>query len=57
MLRWAFIFLALAVIAALLGFGGVAAVSVGIAKTLFALFLLVFCVLLIMGLAAGRKMV
>lgn len=57
MLRWAFLFLVLALVAAMFGFGGVAAASASIAKTLFGLFLLVFAVMLIVGVAAGRKVV
>jgi uncharacterized membrane protein YtjA (UPF0391 family) len=55
MLRWALAFLVLALIAALFGFGGIAAASAGIAKTLFFLFLVIFAVTLILGLAAGRR--
>jgi uncharacterized membrane protein YtjA (UPF0391 family) len=39
MLGWAFTFLVLAIIAGLLGFGGIASMSVGIAKILFFVFL------------------
>jgi uncharacterized membrane protein YtjA (UPF0391 family) len=56
MLRWALAFLVLALIAAFLGFGGIAAASAGIAKTLFFLFLLIFAVTLILGLMAGNRM-
>ena len=38
MLRWALGFLVVAVIAAMLGFGGVAETSAGIAKVLFVVF-------------------
>ncbi len=55
MLRWALAFLVLALVAALLGFGGVAAASAGIAKTLFFIFLVVFLVTLILGVSAGRR--
>jgi uncharacterized membrane protein YtjA (UPF0391 family) len=55
MLRWALIFLVLAIIAGFMGFGGVAATSAGIAKILFILFIIVFAVTLLMGLAAGRR--
>jgi len=55
MLRWAFIFLVIGLIAGLLGFTGVAGASVAIAKTLFFVFLVIFAVLLIAGLAAGRR--
>jgi uncharacterized membrane protein YtjA (UPF0391 family) len=39
MLRWAFIFLLVSIVAGLLGFTGVAAASAGIAKVLFFIFL------------------
>jgi uncharacterized membrane protein YtjA (UPF0391 family) len=49
LLGWALIFLVVALIAAALGFGGVASASAGIAKVLFFIFLVVFVVLLIMN--------
>lgn len=55
MLRWAMGFLVLAIVAALLGFSGIAVASAGIAKLLFILFLIVFLITLALGLAAGRK--
>ena len=55
MLRWAAVFLILALIAAVFGFGGIAATSAEIAKLLFFVFLIVFAVSLIMGLATGRR--
>jgi uncharacterized membrane protein YtjA (UPF0391 family) len=55
MLRWALAFLIFALIAAFFGFGGLAAASAGIAKTLFYIFLLVFLVTLILGVVAGKK--
>lgn len=42
MLGWALGFLALALIAALFGFGGIASASAGIAKILFLVFLVLF---------------
>jgi uncharacterized membrane protein YtjA (UPF0391 family) len=54
-LRWAATFLVLALVAALFGFGGIAATSAEIAKLLFFVFLIVFAVTLIMGLAGGRR--
>ena len=56
MLRWAMIFLVLALVAGLLGFGGIASASAGIAKTLFVVFLIVFGVTLLLGIVAGKKL-
>ena len=50
MLRWALIFLVVALIAALFGFGGLTSSAAGIAKLLFVLFLVVFVVSLVLGL-------
>lgn len=55
MIRWALGFLVLALIAAFFGFGGIAAASAGIAKTLFFVFLVIFLVTFVMGLIGGRK--
>ncbi len=55
MLRWAFIFLVLAIIAALLGFTGVAGQSMYIAKVLAVVFLIIFLVSLAYGLFTGRR--
>lgn len=55
MLRWSAIFLVIAVIAAALGFGGIASDAAEIAKVLFFIFLAVFVVTLVLGLAAGKK--
>lgn len=55
MLRLSLAFLVLALIAAVFGFGGIAAASAGIAKLLFTLFLAVFIISLILGLTAGRR--
>lgn len=55
MLRWSLMFLILALVAAFLGFGGVAATSAGIAKILFYLFLLGSVVTLAIGLIIGKK--
>lgn len=54
MLRWALIFLVIALILALLGFGGVAGAFAGIAKLLVWLFLILFVVGLVLHLARGR---
>jgi len=42
LLNWALIFLVLALVAAVLGFGGIARESAGIAKILFFIFLIIF---------------
>ena len=55
MLKWALIFLVVGLVAGLLGFTGIAGTSIAIAKTLFFIFMVIFLVLLIAGLAIGRK--
>lgn len=55
MIKWAIIFLVAAAIMALLGFGGIAGAFVGIAKFLFFLAIAVFVILLVLALAAGKK--
>ena len=55
MLRWALIFLVIALVAGLLGFTGIAGTSMAIAKTLFYIFLVIFLVLLVAGLFVGRR--
>ena len=54
MLQWALLFLVLGLLAALFGFTGIAGASIGIAKILFFVFLVVFVVMLLMGLTRGR---
>jgi len=51
MLSWTLMFLVVALIAAVFGFGGIAIAAAGIAKILFYLFLVLFLVSLIAGLA------
>lgn len=55
MLKWAAIFLVVALVAAVLGFAGIAGAAAGIAKLLFFVFLAVFLIMLVMGLFAGSK--
>jgi len=55
MLKWALIFAVIAVVAALFGFTGIAAGSAAIAKFLFVAALIIFLVLLVLGIAAARK--
>ena len=54
MLNWALAFLVIAIIAAVLGFGGIAAEAVAIAKLIFIVFLVLFLVAAIMGVIKGR---
>lgn len=54
MLRWALIFLVIALVAALFGFGGVAATASGIAQILFYIFLILFIISLLFGLLRGK---
>lgn len=54
MLQWAFTFLVIALISAVLGFGGIAAVSVDIARMLFVVFLILFIVATAMHVVKGR---
>jgi uncharacterized membrane protein YtjA (UPF0391 family) len=54
MLRYAVVFLVIALIAALIGFTGIAAGAVEIAKILFLIFVLLFVVSLVFGLMRPR---
>lgn len=49
MLSWALLFLVIALVAALLGFGGIAGTAAGIAKILFFVFLILFAASLLMN--------
>ena len=57
MLRWAVIFFVVSIVAAFFGFGGVATAAAGMAKVLFFIFVALFLVALISGIAAGRRIV
>jgi uncharacterized membrane protein YtjA (UPF0391 family) len=57
MLRWAVLFLVVALIAALFGFTNVAGTSIVAAKILFFVFLVLFVVSLIMGGGRARDVV
>jgi uncharacterized membrane protein YtjA (UPF0391 family) len=50
MLRWALIFLVVAILAGVLGFAGIMVAAAGIAKLLFYLFVVLFVISLVMGL-------
>lgn len=54
MLNWALSFLVLALIAGVLGFGGIAATSMEIAKILFVVFLVLFLVSALIHVLKGR---
>jgi uncharacterized membrane protein YtjA (UPF0391 family) len=53
----ALVFLVVGILAALLGFTGIAGASFAIAKFLAGLFLLLFLVFLIIGITAARRIV
>ena len=57
MLSWALTFLVLALIAALFGFGGIAASAASIAKVLFFLFIVLFVFSLLANMVRGRDVV
>lgn len=57
MLKWALIFFVVAIIAAVFGFGGIAAGAASIAKILFFGFLVIAAIMLIAGMTAGRRLV
>lgn len=54
MLGWAIAFLVIALIAAALGFGGIAGASAGIAQILFFIFIALFVVALVARAVRGR---
>ena len=55
MFGWAITFLVIALIAAVLGFGGVAIISVEIAKIIFFVAIILFVVSAIFGFIRGRS--
>lgn len=55
MLFWAVVFLVVAIVAAIFGFGGIVAVAVGISKILFFIFLVMFVIALIAGLVTRKS--
>ena len=55
LLKWALVFLVVAIVAAIFGFGDIAGAATSIAKILFFVFVVVFVVLLIAGLIGGAK--
>jgi uncharacterized membrane protein YtjA (UPF0391 family) len=57
MLSWVVTFLIIALIAGILGFGGIAGVSIEIAKAIFFIAVVLFLVSAVVGLARGRTRV
>ena len=55
MLSWAITFLVIALIAGVLGFGGVAVVSIELAKIVFFVAIVLFAISAIVGLMNGRS--
>ncbi|GGH19804.1 UPF0391 membrane protein [Alsobacter metallidurans] len=55
MIRWAIIFLVVALIAAALGFGGVAGTAMEGAKLLFYVAIVLFVISAVVGLMRGRR--
>ncbi len=54
MLQWALTFLVVALIAAVLGFGGVAAISMDLARILFGVFIVLFLITAVVYLVRGK---
>ncbi len=54
MLNWALAFLVVEIIAAIFGFGGIAASAVEIAKIIFIVFLVLFLVAALMSVLRGK---
>lgn len=55
MFKWALIFAVIALIAAVLGFGGVAGVAAGIAKWLFFIGLALVVLFVVLGILGAKK--
>jgi uncharacterized membrane protein YtjA (UPF0391 family) len=55
MLNWALTFLVVAIVAAILGFGGIAATATEIAKLLFVIFLALFLISVLISTAGSRR--
>ena len=56
MLSWAIIFFLISVVAGIFGFTGIAVGAQAIAKVLFGIFLILFLIVLIFGVLAGRAL-
>lgn len=56
MLKWALIFLVIALVAGALGFTGIAAASASIAKVLFGVFMLLCIIFAVLAVMAGERL-
>jgi uncharacterized membrane protein YtjA (UPF0391 family) len=56
MLKWAVVFLIIAIVAGIFGFTGIEQASATIAQWLFGIFLVLFLGVLVIGLAVGSKL-
>jgi uncharacterized membrane protein YtjA (UPF0391 family) len=56
MLKWAFVFLLIAIVAGIFGLSGVEQAAATIAQWLFGIFLLLFVGALVIGLALGARL-
>ncbi len=56
MLKWAVVFLLIAIVAGIFGFTGVEEASASIAKILFGIFMVLFLGAVVIGLAIGAKL-
>jgi len=56
MLKWAFIFLVIAIVAAIFGFTDIAHAATTVAQWLFGIFLVLFLGALVIGLAIGSRL-
>jgi uncharacterized membrane protein YtjA (UPF0391 family) len=56
MLKWAFFFLFIAIVAAIFGFTGIAAGAAAVAKILFFGALLIFAIFVVLAIMAGRAL-
>ena len=57
MLRWAVIFFVISIVAAILGFGGIASAFVDIARVLFFTFIVLFVIALVANAVRGKPQV
>ncbi len=55
LLKWALIFFLISIVAAVFGFTGISMATADVARILFYIFLVIFVVLLVLGLAAARR--